>query len=190
MKSRDTLIRLKRFQAEDRRKRVAQIEMMIAEFTRMGGDLDREIATEEQRSGNANPSHFAYSTYARAARTRRDNLKNSTDELRGQVEEAKARLAEALDVGDGDGLMRLRRVRGDRCAVVAEVDIGLEAGDSLAGDAGSLEAADKLLGFAGEHGADDEFETAGVLGSHLVMVVRWGRWNFGQKLWGWMGADG
>ncbi len=97
MKSRDTLIRLKRFQAEDRRKRVAQIETMIAEFTRMGGDLDREIATEEQRSGNANPSHFAYSTYARAARTRRDNLKNSTDELRGQVEEAKARLAEALD---------------------------------------------------------------------------------------------
>ncbi len=97
MKSRDTLIRLKKFQADDRRKRVAQIEAMIAEFTRMAGDLDREIATEEQRSGNANPAHFAYSTYARAARGRRDNLKNSADELRGQLEEAKARLAEALE---------------------------------------------------------------------------------------------
>jgi flagellar FliJ protein len=97
MKSRDTLIRLKRFQAEERRRRVAQIETMIAEFSRIAGELDREIASEEQRSGNANPTHFAYSTYARAARARRDNLKHSADELRGQLEEAKALHAEALD---------------------------------------------------------------------------------------------
>ncbi len=97
MKSRDTLIRLKRFQAEERRRRVAQIEAMIAEFTRIAGELDREIASEEQRSGNANPTHFAYSTYARAARARRDNLTHSADELRGQLEEAKALHAEALD---------------------------------------------------------------------------------------------
>ena len=97
MKSRDTLIRLKRFQADDRRKRVAQIEAMIADCGRMAGELDREIAGEEQRSGNANPQHFAYSTYARAARVRRDNLKTSVDELRGQLEEAKAGLAEAID---------------------------------------------------------------------------------------------
>ncbi len=97
MKSRDTLIRLKRFQAEERRRRVAQIDAMIAEFLRMANELDREIATEEQRSGNPNPSHFAYSTYARAARARRDNLQHSADELRGQLEEAKSLLAEALD---------------------------------------------------------------------------------------------
>lgn len=97
MKSRDTLVRLKKFQAEEKRRRVTQIEAMIAEFTRMATDLDREIATEEQRSGNSDPSHFAYSTYARAARGRRDNLKHSADELRGQLEEAKAHHAEALD---------------------------------------------------------------------------------------------
>jgi hypothetical protein len=66
--------------------------------------------------------------------------------------------------------------------VVAEVDVGLEAGDTLLGDAGSLEAPDKLFRFAGEHGADDEFETAGVRGGHLVMVAGLGRWNFGLKL--------
>ena len=97
MKSRDTLIRLKRFQAEEKARRVAQIEAMIAEFTRMTGDLDREIAIEEQRSGNADPAHFAYSTYARAARSRRDNLQNSIAELRDQVEEAKALHTEALE---------------------------------------------------------------------------------------------
>lgn len=95
MKSRDTLIRLKRFQAEEKRRRVAQIEAMIAEFSRMAADLDREIAAEEQRTGVNDPSHFAYSTYARASRTRRDNLQQSTEELRGQLEEAKARFEEA-----------------------------------------------------------------------------------------------
>jgi flagellar FliJ protein len=95
MKSRDTLVRLKRFQVEEKRRRVAQIDAMIAEFSRMAADLDREIANEEQRTGVGDPSHFAYSTYARASRARRDNLHNSADELRGQLDEAKARLDEA-----------------------------------------------------------------------------------------------
>ena len=97
MKSRDTLIRLKRFQAEEKRRRVAQIEAMIAEFGRMAGDLDREIALEEQRSGITDMSHFAYSTYARAARVRRDNLKQSTEDLRPQLAEAMTLHAEALE---------------------------------------------------------------------------------------------
>src|SRR5580704_18470023 len=67
MKSRDTLIRLKRFQVEEKRRRVRQIEMMTAEFNRMIADLDREIANEEKRSGINDPAHFAYPTYARAA---------------------------------------------------------------------------------------------------------------------------
>src|SRR6202035_1282428 len=89
MKSRDTLIRLKRFQVEEKRRRVRQIEMMVAEFTRMAADLDREIAAEEKRAGISDPQHFAYPTYARAAVARRDNLKSSIGELAIQIEEAK-----------------------------------------------------------------------------------------------------
>ena len=95
MKSRDTLIRLKRFQLEEKRRRVRQIEMMVAEFTRMIADLDREIATEERRAGINDPSHFAYPTYARAAASRRDNLKSSIVELTSQIEDAKAAQEEA-----------------------------------------------------------------------------------------------
>jgi flagellar protein FliJ len=95
MKSRDTLVRLKRFQVEEKRRRVRQIEMMLAEFTRMTADLDREIANEEKRAGIADPTHFAYPTYARAASVRRDNLKSSIAELMGQIEEAKAAQQEA-----------------------------------------------------------------------------------------------
>jgi chromosome segregation ATPase len=70
---------------------------MIAEFTRMSTELDREIATEEQRANISDPNHFAYPTYARAARTRRDNIVASLTELRGQLEEAEAQLKEAND---------------------------------------------------------------------------------------------
>ena len=70
---------------------------MIAEFTRMSGDLDREIAGEEQRAGISDPTHFAYPTYARAAVTRRDNLKRSIDELREQLAEAKDLMQVAAD---------------------------------------------------------------------------------------------
>jgi flagellar export protein FliJ len=100
MKSRDSLVRLKRFHVEERRRRLAQIEAMIAEFARMAADLDREIALEEQRAGISDASHFAYPTYARAARTRRDNLLRSSEELRDQLQDAKTLFDDAVaDLG-------------------------------------------------------------------------------------------
>jgi flagellar protein FliJ len=97
MKSRETLIRLKKFQVDEKRRKVAQIETMIAEFDRMAGDLEREIRVEQDRSGIHDPAHFAYPTYAKAAIARRENLKRSAEELRIQLEEAKSALGEAVD---------------------------------------------------------------------------------------------
>ena len=97
MKSRDTLLRLKRFQVDERRRRVAQIEMMIAEFERMAADLGREIAAEEHKAGISDPTHFAYPTYARAASQRRDNLRGSAQNLQSQLDDAKAELGEAFE---------------------------------------------------------------------------------------------
>jgi flagellar protein FliJ len=97
MKSRETLIRLKRFQVDERRRKVAQIEAMIAEFERISGDLDRDIKTEQDRTGIHDPNHFAYPTYAKAAMQRRENLKRSVDDLKVQLEDAKAALGEAFE---------------------------------------------------------------------------------------------
>ncbi len=97
MKSRETLLRLKRFQVDEKRRRVTQIEMMINEFHRMAGDLDREIKAEEARANMTDPTHFAYPTYAKAAMGRRDNLVQSADNLKTQLEEAKSALQEAFD---------------------------------------------------------------------------------------------
>ena len=97
MKSRETLIRLKRFQVDEKRRRAAQIEGMIADFQRMTVELDREIQSEQERAGINDPSHFAYPTYAKAAIQRRENLTRSADELRIQLEDAKAQLGEAFE---------------------------------------------------------------------------------------------
>src|SRR3954467_13162856 len=97
MKSRDTLIRLKKFQVDEKRRKVMQIESMIAEFERMAGDLEREIKGEQERAGIHDPAHFAYPTYAKAAIVRRENLKRSADELKGQLNDAKDALADAFD---------------------------------------------------------------------------------------------
>ena len=61
MKSRETLIRLKKFQVDEKRRRVAQIEGMIAEFDRIAGDLEREIKTEQDRAGIHDPGAFRLS---------------------------------------------------------------------------------------------------------------------------------
>ena len=97
MKSRETLIRLKKFQVDEKRRRVAQIEAMIADFERMAVDLEHEIKTEQERAGITDPTHFAYPTYAKAAIQRRENLTRSTEELRVQLEDAKVQLADAFE---------------------------------------------------------------------------------------------
>src|SRR4030081_1554071 len=97
MKSRETLIRLKKFQVDEKRRKVAQIEGMIAEFERIGVDLEREIKTEQDRAGIHDPGHFAYPTYAKAAMQRRENLKRSADKLKIQLEDAKTALGEAFE---------------------------------------------------------------------------------------------
>jgi flagellar protein FliJ len=97
MKSRDTLMRLKKFQADEKQRKVAQIEAMIAEFDRMASELELEIKVEEDRAGIHDPAHFAYPTYAKAAKVRRENIMRSTDELRSQLDEAKTSFVEASE---------------------------------------------------------------------------------------------
>ncbi len=113
MKSRENLVRLKQFQVNEKRRQLAQLDMMIAEFDRMAGELDVQIAIEEKKSGITDVSHFAYPTFAKAARQRRDNLKNSQADLATQrttaqnlLREAEAELSKAQALESRDGKVR------------------------------------------------------------------------------------
>ena len=113
MKSRENLVRLKQFQVNEKRRQLLQLDMMIAEFERMAGDLEYQIAAEEKKSGITDVNHFAYPTFAKAARARRDNLKNSQADLAEQrtaaqslLNEAEAELSKAQMLETRDGKMR------------------------------------------------------------------------------------
>jgi flagellar export protein FliJ len=95
MKSRGNLVRLKQFQVNEKRKQLLQIDMMIAEFDRMSAELEAQIAAEERKAGITDVNHFAYPTFAKAARQRRDNLRNSQAELARQRASAEQALSEA-----------------------------------------------------------------------------------------------
>jgi flagellar export protein FliJ len=93
----ESLIRLKKFQVDEKRRQVTQIEMMIADFERMASDLDQQIEIEHQKTGISDVAHFAYSTFAKAALTRRDNLLASAHDMKEKLETAQDDLAEAIE---------------------------------------------------------------------------------------------
>lgn len=98
MKSRsESLIRLKKFQVDEKRRQVAQIEMMINDFERMATELDQQIEIEHTKTGISDVAHFAYSTFAKAALGRRDNLLASANDMKAKLETAQDALAEALE---------------------------------------------------------------------------------------------
>ena len=115
MKSRETVFKLKRFEADEKVRKVAGMEVMIRDFEAMVVDLDRQIQAEEDRTGLRDPMHFAYSTFAKAAGVRRSNLRQSIDKLRLQLDAAVRERDEILaDLSHGDepeprDLMRPRR---------------------------------------------------------------------------------
>ena len=100
MKSRESLVRLKEFQVNEKRRQLQQLQMMMAEFDRMTKELESQIVLEEKKSGISDPSHFAYPTFAKAARQRADNLQVSIRELRAQEEALETlRMLSNINVG-------------------------------------------------------------------------------------------
>jgi flagellar export protein FliJ len=97
MKSRESVLRLKRFQVQEKARQVAQIETMISQFQSMADDLVSQIAYEEKKTGITDTSHFAYSTFAKAAQLRHENLQISVQDLQDQKAAAKLALEEVQE---------------------------------------------------------------------------------------------
>ena len=112
MKSRHNLVRLKQFQVSEKRRQLAQLDLMIAEFDRMAVELDTQIALDEKKAGITDVNHFAYPTFAKAARQRRDNLRNSQIDLAQQKEAAQIALDEAEQVLAKAEMLEARDGRG------------------------------------------------------------------------------
>lgn len=95
MRPRGNLVGLRQFQVNEKRRQRLQLDMMIADFERMVRELDYQIDAEEKKVGISDINHFAYPTFAKAVRLRRDNLKNSQSDLQRQRTAAEPSLSEA-----------------------------------------------------------------------------------------------
>ncbi len=89
-------MKAKRFEVAEKARKVASLEGTIRDFELMAGDLARQIANEEDRTGIRDQAHFAYSTFAKAAAQRRANLLTSVADLKAKLELAQREHEDAL----------------------------------------------------------------------------------------------
>lgn len=97
MKARENALRIRRHVVDEKNRKVEDLERMIREFDVMAADLDRQIQAEEDRTGIRDRSHFSYSTFAKSAAQRRDNLRTSNDAMREQLAAAVRERDDALE---------------------------------------------------------------------------------------------
>jgi flagellar FliJ protein len=127
MASLESLIKSKKSQVDQRARAIAQIESMIADFERLTANLDLEISSEEVRTKNHDPLHFAYSTLAKATMQRRDNLNQSIENLRVQLsaaQEALRKSSEELEAATR--LATTERIRGQSDIIDRKWRTGVE----------------------------------------------------------------
>ena len=81
-------------QVVDLKRRIPILKRLVADCDRLAGDLDQEVRNEEDRVKIHDPADIAYSTYAKAAASRRENLRHSAEELRAHLAKAEKALRE------------------------------------------------------------------------------------------------
>ena len=88
------LVRRMQFEISEKEGKVALLGTTIRDFDVMITELERQIATEEDRTGIKDTGHLAYSTFATAAAKRRQNLLISAEQMKSLLEVAKRELDE------------------------------------------------------------------------------------------------
>ena len=100
MKSPEFASRAMRFEAQEKSRKVEDLEHMIHEFEQVASDLERQIKAEEERTGVRDQAHYNYSTFARSAAQRRENLLASAAGLKERLDNAVRERDEFLEQVD------------------------------------------------------------------------------------------
>jgi len=96
MRNRESLIRLHRFQVDEKRRKVAELELMMQEFRTRERELEAQVLAEQQKAGISDVAHFAYPMFAKSVIRRRQNILNSIEDIERQIEVAKDELGAAF----------------------------------------------------------------------------------------------
>ncbi|KAB7740858.1 flagellar export protein FliJ [Parvibaculum sedimenti] len=96
MRNRESLIRLHRFQVDEKRRQVAELELMLQEFRVRERELEAQVLIEQEKAGISDVAHFAYPMFAKSVIRRRQNILNSIEDIERQLEAAKEELGGAF----------------------------------------------------------------------------------------------
>ena len=95
MKRADTLMRLKRFRADDLGRRATTLEAMRADAERKLSDLEESVAREKQRANDSEIGRLAFPSFLRSIESRRENLRATLKELERERSTVEVELAAA-----------------------------------------------------------------------------------------------
>lgn len=95
MSSLDTLIKLHRWQLDERRRKVAEFESLAEKLRAELQRLDGEKQFEQRVAGESHEANYAYGGYAKSLIDRRVKLTQSIGDAEQQIVEARAALADA-----------------------------------------------------------------------------------------------
>jgi flagellar export protein FliJ len=96
MRNRESLIRLHRFQVDEKRRKVAELENMLEEFHARERELEAQVIAEQKKAGISDVAHFAYPMFAKSVIRRRQNILHSIEDIGRQLDAAKEELATAF----------------------------------------------------------------------------------------------
>ncbi|MAB15032.1 flagellar export protein FliJ [Parvibaculum sp.] len=96
MRNRESLIRLHKFQVDERRRKVAEIELLLTEFRNKERELEAQVLAEQEKAGISDEAHFAYPMFAKSVQKRRTNILQSIADLEVQLGAAQEELAAAF----------------------------------------------------------------------------------------------
>ena len=96
MSALDTVIRVHRWQLDERRAQLAELERLEARLKGEVQRLLRELETEQRVAAASLEAGLAYSSYAAAIHDRQAKITASLVEVEGQIGQAREALAEAF----------------------------------------------------------------------------------------------
>ncbi len=131
MKGLPTLIRLRTYELEEKRRKLADLEGLKAQLIEAIARIDDDVRLEQQVAGSDSSISFAYAPFAAAAIERRRTLVASAENVQSQIEAAAAEVTSAYqelkkyEVAHSNRQRRLRLDRNRREQVTLD-DIAIE----------------------------------------------------------------
>lgn len=132
MKGLPTLIRVRTWALEEKRRKVADLEALETQLMEAIARLDDEVQLENQVASTDNDARFTYGSYLNAAIERRRTLDASVEDVKRQIEAAREEVTIAyqelkkFEVAQGNRKRRAREESNRREQIVLD-EIGLES---------------------------------------------------------------